>query len=37
MIPLHDARIHPLSAHAVAELKDIRHKPLPRSTVNPGV
>lgn len=29
--------IRPLSDHARAELKDMRNKPVPRNSVNPGV
>jgi len=37
MLPLNGTKTHPLSAHAIAELKDIASKPVPRSAVNPGV
>jgi hypothetical protein len=37
MLPLNGTKTHPLTAHALAELKDIAAKPVPRQAVNPGV
>lgn len=37
MKPLNGEKTHPLSAHAIAELRDIDRRPVPRSAVNPGV
>lgn len=37
MKPLNGENSHPLSAHAIAELKDIAVAPVPRCGVNPGV
>lgn len=37
MKPLNGTKTHPLSKHAVAELRDIAAAPVPRSSVNPGV
>lgn len=36
-IPLNGVQTHPLSTHAVAELRDLQRRPAPRSTLNPGV
>lgn len=36
-LPLNGTRTHPLSAHAIAELRNIALDPVPRCTVNPGV
>jgi len=35
--PLNGTKTHPLTAHALAELRDIASKPCPRQAVNPGV
>lgn len=35
--PLNGTRTHPLTAHALAELRDIADQPVPRQEVNPGV
>lgn len=37
MQPLNGTKTHSLSAHAMAALRDIASKPLPRQSVNPGV
>lgn len=37
VIPLNGTKTHPLSAHALAELKDIANSPVARQSVNPGV
>lgn len=37
MLPLNGTKTHPLSAHALAELRDIASAPVPCSGVNPGV
>lgn len=37
MRPLNGMKTHPLSEHALSELKDIAQTPVPRSSVNPGV
>ena len=37
MKPLNGEKTHPLSEHAIAELKDIALAPVPRCAVNPGV
>lgn len=37
MNPLNGTQTHPLSAHAVAELREIQAEPVPRLGVNPGV
>ncbi|MEY2632351.1 MAG: Caulobacter phage CcrBL9 [Pseudomonadota bacterium] len=37
MKPLRGEKMHPLSAHALAELRDLANKPCPRQAVNPGV
>lgn len=37
MKPLNGINTHPLSAHALAELRDLVNKPCPRQAVNPGV
>jgi len=35
--PLNGTKTHPLTAHAMAELRDLSNKPCPRQAVNPGV
>jgi hypothetical protein len=35
--PLNGVKTHPLSAHALAELKEIQANPVPRNAINPGV
>ena len=35
--PLNGTKTHPLTAHALAELRDLANKPCPRQAVNPGV
>lgn len=35
--PLHGAKTHPLSKHALARLADIGEAPVPTFSVNPGV
>ncbi|SMF94313.1 hypothetical protein SAMN02949497_1623 [Methylomagnum ishizawai] len=35
--PLNGSKTHPLSAHALEELRHISEQPLPRSSMNPGV
>lgn len=35
--PLNGTKTHPLSTHALAELRDIAASPVPRQSVNPGV
>ena len=37
MKPLNGEKTHPLSSHALAELKDIALHPVPSCAVNPGV
>lgn len=37
MKPLNGEKTHALSEHALAELRDIADKAVPRSAVNPGV
>ena len=37
MTPLNGTKTHPLTAHALAELRDLANKPCPRQAVNPGV
>lgn len=37
LAPLNGTKTHPLSAHAIAELKDIALRPVPCCSVNPGV
>lgn len=37
MKPLNGEKTHPLSAHALAELRNIDRHPVPRCAVNPGV
>ena len=37
MKPLNGTKTHPLSAHALAELRNIQTRPEPRIGVNPGV
>ena len=37
MLPLNGTRTHPLTEHALAELRDIANRPVPRQAVNPGV
>lgn len=37
MIPMNGTKTHPLTAHALAELRDLAAKPCPRQAVNPGV
>jgi hypothetical protein len=37
MLPMNGIKTHPLSAHALAELRDIAAAPVPRCAVNPGV
>jgi hypothetical protein len=37
MKPLNGEKTHPLSAHALAELRDIALHPVPACAVNPGV
>jgi hypothetical protein len=37
MKPLHGEKTHPLSAHALAELREMLRAPEPRCGVNPGV
>lgn len=35
--PLNGERTHPLSAHALEELRSLTRSPQPRQTINPGV
>lgn len=35
--PLNGTKTHPLSEHAIGELRDIAAAPVPRQAVNPGV
>jgi hypothetical protein len=35
--PLNGTKTHPLSRHALDELRNLANEPLPRSAVNPGV
>lgn len=37
MKPLNGEKTHPLSAHAIGELRDLLAAPAPCCTVNPGV
>lgn len=37
MKPLNGEKTHPISAHALAELRHINREPVPSSAVNPGV
>lgn len=37
MTPLNGTETHPLSAHALAELRDIARRPQPCNGINPGV
>lgn len=37
MKPLNGEKTHPLSAHALAELRNIECQPVPRCAINPGV
>lgn len=37
MRPLNGTRTHPLSAHAIAELRNIAADPVPCCSINPGV
>lgn len=37
MKPLNGENTHPLSAHAVAELRNLQDAPVPRCSMNPGV
>jgi hypothetical protein len=37
MEPLHGRKTHPLSEHALEELRSIEREPIPRLSVNPGV
>lgn len=37
MTQLNETKMHPLTAHAQAELRDIASNPCPRQAVNPGV
>lgn len=35
--PLNGTKTHPLSAHALEVMEDLRTRPLPRQELNPGV
>lgn len=37
MKPLNGEKTHPLTAHALAELRDLTRGPEPRQSINPGV